>query len=325
MVLRVLGVFLCLAALGTTAFGHNMSEADQIRAAEGGFLDFFPLGAMHMLTGYDHLLFLFGVVFFLTKFKDILKFVTAFTLGHSITLIAATFLSIQANYFLVDAVIALTVCYKGFDNLDGFKKYFHVKAPNLLFIVFTFGLIHGFGLSTRLQQLTIGEGMNLLTKIIFFNIGVEAGQVAALAIILVALSAWRRTASFERFSAASNTALIIAGSFLVLVQLHGYTHEMHSDAYGFNEDAHFHSHVEAATVAEPAALPKGWHLDPDDPVPHRDHDDSAASDGTGTPDLAHAYHDDAEAEDLSHAYHDAADELPEGWHLDPGETVPHRH
>ena len=103
-----------------------------------------------MIRGYDHLLFLFGVIFFLTEFKDIVKFITTFTAGHCITLIAATFMGISANYFLVDAVIALTVIYKGFDNLDGFKKFFKCESPNLLLLVFIFGLIHGFGLSTRL-------------------------------------------------------------------------------------------------------------------------------------------------------------------------------
>lgn len=237
---------MCILLLGVnpTAFGHGMSEGDKIRAATGGFLDFFPLGAMHMLTGYDHLLFLFGVVFFLTKFKDVLKFVTAFTLGHSITLIAATFLNIQANYFLVDAVIALTVCYKGFDNVDGFNKYFHMKSPNLMAVVFIFGLIHGFGLSTRLQQVTIGEGLDLLGKIVSFNIGVEAGQVAALAVILALLSASRHSRSFARFSTASNVGLIIVGAFLFTMQIHGYLHDTAPDSFGFPSDSHSHAHAE---------------------------------------------------------------------------------
>ena len=129
-VISLAALFAFFAAL-PLAWAHGMSEADQATAVGGGFGEFFGLGATHMLTGYDHLLFLFGVVFFLTRFKDILKFITAFTLGHSITLIGATFMGIQANYFLIDAVIALTVCYKGFDNSGGFKKYLNMKAPNL--------------------------------------------------------------------------------------------------------------------------------------------------------------------------------------------------
>jgi hypothetical protein len=173
------------------AFAHGMSEADKAKALEASYWDFIELGASHMITGYDHLLFLFGVIFFLTKFKDIVKFITAFTIGHSITLIFATLYQIQANYFLVDAVIALTVIYKGFDNLDGFKKYLNVKAPNLLWMVFAFGLIHGFGLSTRLQMLPLADD-GLVLRIIAFNVGVEFGQIAALSIMLLVFSGWPR-------------------------------------------------------------------------------------------------------------------------------------
>lgn len=254
--------FLLVPLFGTSALAaaHGMSEADKIRAAEGGFLDFFPLGAIHMLTGYDHLLFLFGVIFFLTKFKDILKFVTAFTLGHSITLIFATFLGIQANYFLIDSVIALTVCYKGFDNVDGFRKFLGMESPNLVAMVFIFGLIHGFGLSTRLQQLTIGDGWGLLVKIISFNIGVEAGQVAALAAMLGVLSLWRHTESFARFSTAANVGLIIVGALLFNFQVHGFSHDIAPDAYAFPKDSHSHTHAEMVQErlnAEPSQAVEG--------------------------------------------------------------------
>ena len=150
-------LLLGLSSLGftSTAMAHGMTEADKAKILDAGYWEYIELGTTHMLTGYDHLLFLLGVVFFLTKFKDIVKFITAFTLGHSITLIFATVYGIQANYFLIDAVIALTVCYKGFDNLNGFKKYLNIESPNLISMVFSFGLIHGFGLSTRLQQLPL--------------------------------------------------------------------------------------------------------------------------------------------------------------------------
>ena len=289
--MRIVILFFMMGlSVSGAAFGHGMSEEDQIRAAEGGFLDFFPLGAIHMLTGYDHLLFLFGVVFFLTGFKDIVKFITAFTVGHSITLIFATFLAIQANYFLVDAVIALTVCYKGFDNLDGFKRYLDMKSPNLVGMVFIFGLIHGFGLSTRLQAVTIGESWPLLGKIIAFNIGVEAGQIAALVVILLALSTWRRTDSFARFSNAANTGLVVIGGMLFMMQVHGYQHNSDPSAYGFDEDGHSHAHENTTVPVQD--LPPGWHLDPGETVPHT---------------------------------HDEKAELPPGWHIDPGETVPHTH
>jgi hypothetical protein len=258
------------------AFAHGMSEADKLLAANAGFVEFMYLGATHMITGYDHLLFLFGVIFFLTKFKDIVKFITAFTIGHCITLIFATFLGIQANYFLIDAVIALTVCYKGFDNVDGFRRYFDMKSPNLLGMVFIFGLIHGFGLSTRLQTLTIGEGWDLFGKIIAFNIGVEFGQIAALAIMLVLLSVWRHTASFKRFSNASNVGLIIVGGLLFLMQLHGYQHESDPDGFGFPEETHAHLHEDMAFAGTgshshgASSIPDGWHVDPGDSLAHPD-------------------------------------------------------
>ena len=223
------------------AFSHGMSEEDRIRAMEASHWDFIELGARHMVTGYDHLLFLFGVIFFLTKFKDIVKFVTAFTIGHSITLLFATLYHIQANYYLVDAVIALTVIYKGFDNLDGFKKYLSINSPNLLLMVFVFGLIHGFGLSTRLQMLPLPEE-GLVLKILSFNIGVELGQIAALTVMLLLLSGWRKTASFKNFSNATNTLLMFIGLLLLLKQLHGYSHTSHPENYPLNIDDHIHAH-----------------------------------------------------------------------------------
>ena len=161
------------------ALAHGISDADKQRMLDGGYLQYVGLGATHMLTGYDHLLFLFGVVFFLTTFRDIAKFVTAFTVGHCITLVFATFLQITWNYFLVDALIAISVIYKGFDNNGGFQKHLGMKSPNLLAVVFGFGLLHGFGLSTRLQQLPLGDDpFSTLMRILSFNVGVEVGQIA---------------------------------------------------------------------------------------------------------------------------------------------------
>jgi hydrogenase/urease accessory protein HupE len=192
-----LWVVILLTAASAGAFAHGMSPADQARILNAGYFEYMQLGATHMLSGYDHLLFLFGVIFFLTRFKDILKFITAFTIGHSITLVFATLFGIKANYYLIDAVIALTVCYKAFENLDGFKKYLQVRSPNLTAMVFIFGLIHGFGLSTRLQQLPMGEN-GLVLKILSFNVGVEVGQIIALSMMLVLLSGWRKTDSFKK-------------------------------------------------------------------------------------------------------------------------------
>jgi len=218
-------IFILLVLGGTqNLLAHGISEADKQNMIDGGYLEYIWLGASHMITGYDHLLFLFGVIFFLSKFKDIVKFITAFTLGHCITLIVATFMGITANYFIVDAIIALTVIYKGFDNLEGFKKFFNRESPNLLVLVFIFGLIHGFGLSTRLQQLPLGEE-GLLLKILSFNLGVEAGQIAALTLMLVFLNIWRKRDSFKKFSTTSNFALVIAGVVLFGIQIYGYMTE----------------------------------------------------------------------------------------------------
>jgi hypothetical protein len=246
-------VFLSLFGIlfSSSAFAHGMSEADKAKALEASYFEFIELGAVHMITGYDHLLFLFGVIFFLTKFKDIVKFITAFTIGHSITLVFATLFHIQANYFLVDAVIALTVMYKGFDNLDGFKKYLGVKSPNLMWMVFIFGLIHGFGLSTRLQMLPLAED-GLVLRILAFNVGVEFGQIAALTIMLLALSGWRKMPSFKKFSGAANSLLIFVGFLLLLMQLHGYQHTSHPDEYPLNKDDHAHVHEDMAASKNPA-------------------------------------------------------------------------
>nr|MBF0223784.1 HupE/UreJ family protein [Desulfobulbaceae bacterium] len=223
------------------AFAHGMSQSDIQAMIAGGNLRYVWLGATHMFTGYDHLLFIFGVIFFLTGFRDIVKYITAFTLGHSITLIFATVFSISANYFLIDAVIALSVCYKGFENIDGFKKFLDRSSPNLLLVIFSFGLVHGFGLSTRLQQLPLGES-GLIMRILSFNVGVEIGQVIALAIMLLILSGWRMSKSFTQFSAISNGGLIAAGAFLFIMQMHGYSHNSSPDDFSFSSDNHYHEH-----------------------------------------------------------------------------------
>jgi hydrogenase/urease accessory protein HupE len=225
-------------------WAHGVSAADQAAILAGGNYKYFKLGAKHMLTGYDHLLFLFAVMFFLTRIKDVVRLVTAFTLGHSITLLGATLVGVTMNYYLIDAVIALTVCYKGFDNLDGFRRYLDLQPPSLTAAVFVFGLIHGFGLSTRLQQLPLPtEG--LVARILSFNLGVEAGQMAALIFMLVLLAGWRHTTSFARFSFAANSGLVAAGALLLLMQLHSYSHVRYPGDFGFNYDAHEHAHEAA--------------------------------------------------------------------------------
>lgn len=223
--------------------GHGMSDAEKQAIIDGGNWHYIWIGATHMLSGYDHLLFVFGIIFFLTRFKEIVKYITAFTLGHSVTLILATFNGIQINYFLIDAIIALSVCYIAFANLDGFRKYLDLPSPNLLAMITGLGLIHGLGLSTRLQQLPLSEE-HLLMNIISFNIGIEVGQIIALSIMLVLLAGWRKTASFASFSRISNLFLIGAGLYLFLMQMHGYAHNTQPDEFGFSSDNHYHEHLE---------------------------------------------------------------------------------
>lgn len=212
-------------------FGHGMSDAEKQMIIDGGNLRFTWLGMSHMLSGYDHLAFVFGIVFFLTRFKDVVKYITAFTLGHSVTLILATFLAIQVNYYVIDAVIALSVVYIAFHNLGGFEKWLGMKAPNMLAMIFALGLIHGLGLSTRLQQLPLSEEpLDLLLNIVSFNIGIEIGQILALAAMLVLLNIFRKRASFAAFSTLANGLLIWVGTLLFLMQMHGYEHSVSAEA-----------------------------------------------------------------------------------------------
>lgn len=200
---------------------HGVSSADQEILSNGGLLAYIYVGAKHMVTGYDHLLFLAGVIFYLSGFRDIVKFITVFTIGHSITLIGATYLGIKADEHLIDAVIALSVLYKGFENLGGFEKQLNIKSPNLLFMVLIFGLIHGFGLSTRLQSFEMGA-TQFLAKIICFNVGVELGQILALIPIVFLITRWQSKKSYDAFYKAANYYLVIAGIALFIYQMYGY-------------------------------------------------------------------------------------------------------
>ena len=215
-------ITLLLVLIPLFSWAHDVTTADQELLRTGGLWAYIQVGATHMLTGYDHLLFLAGVIFYLNGFKDILKFITVFTLGHCITLIGATYTGITANEHLVDAVIALSVLYKGFENLGGFEKL-KVKSPNLLLMVGLFGLIHGFGLSTRLQSFDMGEGQQL-AKILCFNLGVEVGQVLALIPIVLIITLARKNEQFPAFYKAVNWYLVLAGIGLFIYQIYGYFH-----------------------------------------------------------------------------------------------------
>ncbi|MEL6593227.1 MAG: HupE/UreJ family protein [Bacteroidota bacterium] len=215
---RALSLLLILVPL--IGLAHDVTSADQELLRSGGLWAYIQVGATHMLTGYDHLLFLTGVLFYLNSLQDILKFITVFTIAHCITLIGATNAGITANEHLVDAVIALSVLYKGFENLGGFEKL-NLKSPNLLLMVGIFGLIHGFGLSTRLQSFDMGQEQ-FLAKILCFNLGVEVGQVLALIPIVFIITLSRRHKQFPAFYKAVNWYLVLAGIGLFAYQMYSY-------------------------------------------------------------------------------------------------------
>ena len=205
------------------AAAHNVSKRDAtfVQSNKGAAIaPFMYLGAKHMVTGYDHLAFLVGVVFFLYKLKDIVQYVSLFTVGHSITLLAGVLGGIHANSYIIDAIIGLSVVYKAFDNMDGFKRLFGFE-PNTKVAVLIFGLFHGFGLATKLQELDLARN-GLVTNILSFNVGVEIGQVLALTAVVIALSFWRTRRSFFHYAFATNTALMVVGFVLVGYQITGY-------------------------------------------------------------------------------------------------------
>ena len=214
---------LCALLANQQVFAHGVTLGDKgyIQETTGAlFIPFVYLGAKHMVTGYDHLLFLFGVIFFLYRSKDIGIYVTLFALGHIITLLGGVYFDIAINAYLIDAIVGLSVAYKGLDNLGAYQRWFSFQ-PNTKAATMIFGLFHGFGLATKLQEFELApEG--LLINLISFNIGVEIGQILALSGILIAMSYWRRTPSFERYAYSANVALITAGFILVGYQLTGY-------------------------------------------------------------------------------------------------------
>jgi hypothetical protein len=215
-------LMLCVMA-SVEAFAHGVDDSTRnfLQNNTGiQILPFMYIGAKHMITGYDHLLFLVGVLFFLHRSKDVLLYVSMFTIGHSLTLMTGVLANIQVNAYLIDAIIGLSVVYKGFDNLGGFK-HFWGKQPNPKKAVLIFGLFHGFGLATKIQEFELpSEG--LATNLLSFNVGVELGQFMALMFILLAINFWRRFESFEKFSKVTNTSLMSAGFMLVGMQLTGY-------------------------------------------------------------------------------------------------------
>lgn len=214
-------VTLLLAAASASAHGVQGKDAAFVAANSGPqIIPFLYLGAKHMVTGYDHLLFIFGVIFFLHRLTHVAIYVTLFSIGHSITMLGGVFGDVQMNAYLIDAVIGLSVVYKAFDNLGGFKSLIGFQ-PDARAAVFGFGLIHGFGLATKLQDLHLSpEG--LLANMIAFNIGVELGQLIALSFMLLVIIWWRTSGAFQRHATIANVVLMGAGFALTQYQIVGY-------------------------------------------------------------------------------------------------------
>lgn len=216
-------LFILCVMVPVEAFAHGVDDSTRsfLQNNTGiNILPFMYIGAKHMVTGYDHLLFLVGVLFFLHRSKDVLLYVSMFTVGHSLTLLVGVLANIQVNAYLIDAIIGFSVVYKGFDNLGGFKHFFG-RQPNPKKAVLIFGLFHGFGLATKIQDFELPAN-GLATNLLAFNIGVELGQFLALMFILLAINYWRQFSSFNKFAKTTNTLLMSAGFMLVGMQLVGY-------------------------------------------------------------------------------------------------------
>ena len=214
---------LALLSMPAEALAHGVAAGDKgyIQSVSGVLtIPFAYLGAKHMVTGYDHLLFLLGVIFFLYRLKDIGVYVTLFAIGHSTTLLLGVLTGVSVSAYLIDAVIGLSVVYKALDNLGAFQRWFGVQ-PNTKVATLVFGLFHGFGLATKILDFQISPD-GLIANLVAFNVGVEIGQLLALSAILIAMSYWRRTSSFARHAYTGNVALMSAGFLLMGYQLAGF-------------------------------------------------------------------------------------------------------
>ena len=220
---RELALAIPLFLVPGVALAHGVAAGDKgyLQEVSGVLLvPFAYLGAKHMVTGYDHLLFLLGVIFFLYRLKDVALYVTLFAVGHSVTLLAGVLAGVSVNPFLIDAIIGLSVVYKALDNLQAFQRWFG-RAPSPKVATLVFGLFHGLGLATKILDFQVSpEG--LLPNLVAFNVGVELGQVLALSMILIAMSYWRRLPNFGRRAWSANVAIMSAGFVLMGYQIVGY-------------------------------------------------------------------------------------------------------
>ncbi|MBN9459525.1 MULTISPECIES: HupE/UreJ family protein [unclassified Bosea (in: a-proteobacteria)] len=225
--LRALLIILLAAMFGL--FGLNAALAHAVAEGDKGYIQeitgvnivpFVYLGAKHMVTGYDHILFLFGVIFFLYRLKHIAIYVSLFAIGHSTTMLLGVYFNVGINSYIIDAIIGLSVLYKALDNMGAFQRWLGFQ-PNTKVATLIFGLFHGFGLSTKILEYSISPD-GLVPNLLAFNVGVEIGQLTALATILIVMGFWRRTNSFWRNAYAANTVMLTAGFVLIGYQLTGY-------------------------------------------------------------------------------------------------------
>ncbi len=221
LLLLALATLSMLTPSGALAHGVTAGDKGYLQEVSGALLiPFAYLGAKHMVTGYDHLLFLLGVIFFLYKLRDVALYVTLFAFGHSVTLLTGVLTGISASAYLIDAIIGLSVAYKALDNLGAFRAWFGVQ-PDARAATLIFGFFHGFGLATKILDYEVSpEG--LVPNLIAFNVGVELGQLMALTAILIVMGYWRRTPSFTRRAYTANVAIMTAGFVLMGYQLVGY-------------------------------------------------------------------------------------------------------
>lgn len=220
---RIVAVLLIWALCANPALSHGVAEGDKgyIQEITGvHIVPFIYLGAKHMVTGYDHLLFLLGVVFFLYRLAHVAVYVSLFALGHSATLLAGVYFDIGVSPYAIDAVIGLSVVYKAMDNMGAFRQWFGFQ-PDTKAATLIFGLFHGFGLATKIREFEVSPD-GLWANLVAFNVGVELGQILALSAILIAMGFWRRSDSFARRAYTANAVLMSAGFLLIGYQLTGW-------------------------------------------------------------------------------------------------------
>jgi len=213
-------VFLFLA-VDASAHGVTAGDKGYIQESSGTMLlPFIYLGAKHMVTGYDHLLFLFGVIFFLYRLKDVSIYVTLFAVGHSVTLLTGVLMNVSVSAYIIDAIIGFSIVYKALDNMGAYQRWFGFQ-PSTKIATLVFGLFHGFGLATKILEYKISPD-GLIPNLFAFNVGVELGQLIALGLILIVMGFWRRTASFNSHAYSANVALMAGGFIFVGYQMTGF-------------------------------------------------------------------------------------------------------